>query len=41
MKAIYEFCWDCGRQGSVEGSFIADTEEVAKHIGKEVYFGEI
>lgn len=41
MKGIYKFHWDCGRQGSVEGSFVATDEEVKNAIGKEVYFGEI
>lgn len=39
--AIYEFHWDCGRMGDVESVFIADKDEVAKVIGKEIYFGEI
>ena len=41
MKAIYEFYWDCGRQGDVSGTFIANKEDVEKAIGSEVYFGEI
>ena len=41
MKKIYEFYWDCGRQGSVEGVFIEDSELVDMCIGKSVYFGEI
>ena len=27
--------------GSVDGVFIADSDEVSNSIGKEVYFGEI
>ena len=27
MKAIYEFSWDCGRQGSVEGLFVEDKDK--------------
>ena len=38
---LYKFFWDCGRQGEVTGLFVADPERVNKHIGKEVYFGEI
>ena len=38
---LWEFYWDCGRQGSVEGIFKATKEEVNAAIGKEVYFGEI
>lgn len=41
MLAIYEFYWDCGRQGNVSGLFVADKDEVKSFIGKEVYFGEI
>jgi hypothetical protein len=41
MKTIYEFYWNCGRMGSVEGTFIADSEEVDNAIGKSLYFGEI
>lgn len=41
MKKLYKFCWDCGRQGYVEGMFIADEKEVKDAIGQEVYFGEI
>lgn len=41
MIGIYKFHWDCGRQGSVDGCFVADDSEVEKAIGKEVYFGEI
>jgi len=41
MKAIYEFHWDCKRMGDVYGVFIADKENVAKVIGKKIYFGEI
>lgn len=41
MKKVYEFYWNCGGMGSVEGVFIADEEEVSSNIGKEVYFGEI
>jgi hypothetical protein len=41
MKKLYKFYWDCGRQGDVEGMFIAEENEVQNAIGKEVYFGEI
>jgi len=41
MKAIYEFEWDCGRMGTVQGIFIAEKSMVEQKIGKEVYFGEI
>ncbi|MEK4006520.1 hypothetical protein [Paenibacillus sp. FSL H3-0333] len=40
-KYLYEFHWDCGRQGDVEGLFVATQEQIDNAIGKEVYFGEI
>ena len=40
-KKLYEFHWDCGRMGDVEGLFIAEEETVKESIGKHVYFGEI
>ncbi len=40
MKGIYEFYWDCGRSGDLEGIFIADSDAVAAIIGEEVCFGE-
>ncbi|WP_085829092.1 hypothetical protein [Clostridium massiliodielmoense] len=41
MKKLYKFFWDCGRQGEVEGMFIAEETEVQEVIGEKVYFGEI
>jgi hypothetical protein len=41
MKKLYKFYWNCRRQGSVNGLFIADEKEVKDIIGEEVYFGEI
>ncbi len=41
MKNLYSFYWDCGRQGEVNGVFLATEEEVNNVIGKEIYFGEI
>jgi hypothetical protein len=38
---LYKFLWDIPRGGSVSGVFLAEPEEVAKAIGKEIYFGEI
>ena len=40
MKKLYNFSWDCGRQGELEGMFIAEEKEVKDLIGKEVNFGE-
>lgn len=41
MKKLYSFYWNCGRQGCVEGIFIAEEAKVKQAIGSEVYFGEI
>ena len=41
MKKLWSFYWDCGRQGYVEGIFIATEAEVNKAIGCEANFGEI
>ena len=41
MKKLFSFYADCGRQGSLEGLFIATQEEVDKAIGKYMYFGEV
>lgn len=40
-RYLWKFGWDCGRQGYVEGLFVATESEVNNIIGKEVYFGEI
>lgn len=41
MKGIYSFYWDCGRMGFIDGVFVADSEDVEKAIGQEIYFGEV
>jgi hypothetical protein len=41
MKKLYKFRWDCGRQGTVEGIFIAEEQEVKDAVGQQVNFGEI
>lgn len=40
MKGIYEFYLDCGRSGSLDGIFVADSGDLAKMYGHEVCFGE-
>lgn len=40
-KFLWKFYWECGRQGDVEGLFVATEEKVNEAIGKDVYFGEI
>ena len=41
MRNLYRFSQDAGRMGRVDGLFVASEEEVARLIGREVYFGEI
>lgn len=41
MKGIYRFYWDCGRSGELNGVFVADSVDVEKAIGREIYFGEV
>lgn len=41
MKKLYKFLWECGREGNVEGLFVAGDEELYRMIGRRVYFGEI
>lgn len=43
MKALYKMNFDCGRQGSLEGVFIADTKDVEYLVNNKVcvYFGEV
>jgi predicted RNA-binding protein len=40
-RFLWKFHWDCGRQGDVEGLFIATEQEIKDSIGESVYFGEI
>lgn len=43
MKALFKMNFDCGRMGSLEGVFIADTEDVEYLVNNKisVYFGEV
>lgn len=41
MRKLYQFYWDVGRMGDVEGLFVADETVVQRAIGQEIYFGEI
>jgi hypothetical protein len=41
MNYLWRFYWDCGRQGNVEGLFVATEKEIEELVGKEIYFGEI
>lgn len=40
-RYLWQFYWDYGRSGSVEGLFVATEDEVKRAIGKNVYLGEI
>lgn len=40
-RYLWKFYWNCRRQGSVEGLFVATEEEVKNAVGEYVYFGEI
>jgi hypothetical protein len=40
-RKLWQFHWDCGSTGDLNGLFIATDEEVEKTIGKFLYFGEI
>jgi hypothetical protein len=41
MKGLYKFEWDCGRNGNLEGLFIAEKADIEALVGTDVYFGEI
>lgn len=38
---LFEFFWDCGRGGCLQGAFAATQEQVDRVMGHEVYFGEV
>ncbi|MDN9010036.1 hypothetical protein [Brevibacillus laterosporus] len=40
-KFLWNFYWDCGRNGDLEGLFVASDNEIQELIGKRVYFGEV
>ena len=40
-KYLWKFDADCGRQGNLEGLFVATRQEVKDTIGKYAYFGEV
>ncbi len=41
MNKLCRFYWDCGRQGSLEGTFVASEDDLQKAIGQKLYFGEV
>ncbi len=41
MKKLYKFYWDCYRNGSLEGVFVAEESEVTDAMGSTAYFGEV
>lgn len=38
---LWKFYWDCGRQGTIDGLFLATEDAVNNAIGKRVNFGEV
>jgi hypothetical protein len=40
-RKLWQFHWNCGRMGDLNGLFVATNEEVEKTIGKFLYFGEV
>jgi hypothetical protein len=38
---LYKFYWDCGRQGDLEGLFIATSEQVKEAVGRDLNFGSV
>ena len=40
-RSLWNFYWDCGRQGEIEGIFKATREEIGEALNCQVYFGEI
>jgi hypothetical protein len=40
-KYLWKFYWYCGRQGDLDGLFVATEEEIKNIIGKRAYFGEV
>lgn len=40
-KVLYDFHWDYGRMGTVQGRFISTEEDVDCAVGSQIYFGEI
>ena len=41
MLGIYTYYKDFGRQGELEGLFVADHEKLLNLDGKNIYFGEV
>ena len=41
MNYLWGFHWNCGRQGVLEGLFVATEDEINDLIGQRVYFGEV
>lgn len=41
MRKLWQFHWNCGRMGDLNGLFVADDKDVEETFGKRVYFGEV
>lgn len=40
-RFLWKFEWDCGRQGVLNGLFVATEQEAQELIGQQVNFGEV
>lgn len=40
-KYLWQFYWDCGRSGDLDGLFVATEKEVSSAIGRYASFGEV
>lgn len=40
MKKLYEFYWNCGRQGDLSGIFVCNDSIISMAIGKRLCFYE-
>lgn len=40
-RYLWKFKWDCGRNGVVEGLFVATVGEILDAVGKHIYLGEV
>jgi hypothetical protein len=41
MKTLYKFSYDCGRMGSLDGLFVAESDDLVAAYGHQVHFGEV
>lgn len=41
MKKLYRYSESFGRMGSLDGTFVAEEDQMAKLMGRTVYLGEV